>query len=45
MNIANLVAALKEQRGRIDEAMAALGGLGSPARRGRPSKAASTAGR
>jgi hypothetical protein len=42
MDIASLVAALKEQRTRIDHAVAALEALGSPARRGRPSKAAST---
>ena len=40
MDIAIVVAALKEQRTRIDHAIAALEGLGSPARRGRPSKAA-----
>ena len=34
MDIANVVAALKEQRTRIDHAIAALGGFGSPARRG-----------
>ena len=45
MDIANVVAALKEQRTRIDHAIAALEGLGSPARRGRPSKAAATTGR
>ena len=44
MDIANVVAALKEQRTRIDHAIAALEGLGSPARRGRPSKAAATTG-
>ena len=31
MDIANVVAALKEQRTRIDHAIAALEGLGSPA--------------
>ncbi len=45
MDIANVVAALKEQRTRIDRAIAALEGLGSPGRRGRPSKAAATTGR
>ena len=45
MDIANVVAALKEQRTRIDHAIAALEGLGSPARRGRPPKAGSTTGR
>ena len=33
MDIANVVAALKEQRTRIDQAIAALEGLGSPAGR------------
>ena len=45
MDIANVVAALKEQRTRIDHAIAALEGLGSRARRGRPPKAAATTGR
>jgi hypothetical protein len=45
MDIGNVVAALKEERGRIDKAIAALEGLGSPARRGRPPKAATTRGR
>ncbi len=45
MDIANVVAALKEQRTRIDHAIAALEGLGSPARRGRPPKTGSTTGR
>ena len=45
MDIANGVAALKEQRTRIDHAIAALEGLGSPARRGRPPKTGSTTGR
>ena len=45
MDIANVVAALKEQRSRIDQAIAALEGPGSPARRGRPPKAAATTGR
>jgi len=45
MDIANVVAALKEQRTRIDDAIAALEGVGSPGRRGRPSKAAATTGR
>jgi hypothetical protein len=45
MDIANVVAALKEQRGRVDHAIAALEGLGSPARRGRPPKTSSTTGR
>ena len=42
MDIAGVVAALKEQRTRIDQAIAALEGLSSGARRGRPSKAVST---
>jgi hypothetical protein len=42
MDIASLVAALKEQRTRIDHAVAALEALSSPARRGRPSQATST---
>ena len=45
MDIANVVAALKEQRTRIDQAIAALEGPGSPARRGRPPKTGSTSGR
>jgi hypothetical protein len=45
MDIANVVAALKEQRTRIDGAIAALGGVGSPRRRGRPSRASATTGR
>ena len=45
MDLAKVVAALKEQRTRIDHAIAALEGLGSPGRRGRPSKAAATKGR
>ena len=45
MDIAKVVAALKEQRTRIDHAIAALEGLGSPARRGHPPKAGSTTGR
>jgi hypothetical protein len=45
MDIANVVAALKLERGRIDRAIAALEGLGSSARRGRPPKAVSTASR
>ena len=45
MDIANVVAALKEQRTRIDHAIAVLEGLGSPGRRGRPPKTTSTAGR
>ena len=45
MDIGNVVAALKQERGRIDRALAALGGLSSPARRGRPPRAVSTAGR
>ena len=44
MDIANVVAALKEQRTRIDHAIAALEGMGSPARRGRPPKTSSTTG-
>jgi hypothetical protein len=42
MDIANVVAALKEQRTRIHQAIIALEGLSSPHRRGRPAKAAST---
>ena len=42
MDIGGVVAALKEQRTRIDHAVAALEGLSSPARRGRPPKAPST---
>ncbi len=42
MDTASIVAALKEQRNRIDHAVAALEGLGSPARRGRPPKGPST---
>ena len=45
MDIEDVVAALKEQRTRIDHAIAALEGLGSPARRGRPPKTGSTSGR
>jgi hypothetical protein len=45
MDIAGVVAALKEQRTRIDQAIAALEGLNSAARRGRPPKAVSTASR
>jgi hypothetical protein len=45
MDIANVVAALKEQRSRIDRAIAALEGLGSHARRGRPPKTGSNSGR
>ena len=45
MDIRNVVAALKEERGRIDKAIAAVEGLGSPVRRGRPPKAVSTASR
>ena len=45
MDIANVVAALKEERGRIDKAIAVLESLGSAGRRGRPPKAISTAGR
>jgi hypothetical protein len=45
MDIAIVVAALKEQRTRIDHAIAALEGVSSPGRRGRPSKAAATTGR
>lgn len=45
MDIADVVKALKEQRTRIDHAIAALEGPGSPGRRGRPSKAAATTGR
>jgi hypothetical protein len=45
MDIANIVAALKEQRTRIDQAIVALEGLSSPHRRGRPAKAASTTAR
>ncbi len=42
MNIESIVSALKEQRGRIDQAVAALEGIGSPGRRGRPPKTTST---
>jgi hypothetical protein len=45
MDIPNVVAALKEQRTRIDQAIVALEGLSSPHRRGRPARAASTPGR
>ena len=45
MDIANVVAALKEQRTRIDHAIAALEGVGSRARRGRPPKTGSPTGR
>ena len=45
MDMANVVAALKEQRTRIDHAIVALEGLGSPARRGRPPKKGSPTGR
>jgi hypothetical protein len=45
MDIANVVAALKEQRTRIEHAVAALEGLGSSARRGRPPKTRSATGR
>ena len=41
MDIAGVVAALKEQRTRIDQAIAALEGLSSAVRRGRPPKAIS----
>jgi hypothetical protein len=42
MNIESIVSALKEQRGRIDQAVTALEGIGSRARRSRPPKATST---
>jgi hypothetical protein len=42
MDIGNVVAALKQERGRIDRAIAALEGLSSAVRRGRPPKAVST---
>ncbi len=42
MNIESIVSALKEQRGRIDQAVAALEAIGAPGRRGRPPKATST---
>ena len=45
MDISTIVAALKEQRTRVENAIAALGGLGSAARRGRPPKTGSTYGR
>jgi hypothetical protein len=45
MDIANIVAALEEQRTRIDHAIAALEGLGSAARRGRPPKTGAGTGR
>ena len=45
MDIRNVVAALKQERGRIDRAIAALEGLSSPARRGRPPRTVSTASR
>ena len=45
MDLAKVVAALKEQRTRIDHAIAALEGMGAPARRGRPPKTRSTTGR
>jgi hypothetical protein len=45
MDIANVVAALKEERGRIDKAIAALESLGSAGRRGRPPRAVATASR
>ena len=45
MDIGSIVAALKEQRTRIDHAIAALEGLGPRARRGRPPKTSSTTGR
>ena len=41
MDITTVVQALKERRSRIDRAIAALERLASPARRGRPPKAAS----
>ena len=45
MDIANVVAALMEQRTRIDQAIVALEGRSSPHRRGRPAKAALTSSR
>ena len=45
MDIGNVVAALKQERDRIDRAIAALEGLSSAVRRGRPPKAVSTTGR
>jgi len=45
MEIANVVAALKEQRTRIDHAIAAIEGLGSHARRGRRPKTGARTGR
>lgn len=45
MDISNAVAALKEHRTRIDQAIVVLDGRSSPHRRGRPAKAASTIGR
>jgi hypothetical protein len=45
MDIAGVVAALRQQRTRIDHAIAALEGISSSGRRGRPPKAISTAGR
>jgi|SRR6516162_89476 len=45
MEIASVVAALKEQRARMDQAIAALEGVGHGPRRGRPPKAVPGAGR
>lgn len=45
MDLTNIVAALKEQRTRVDQAIAALEGVASPSQRGRPPKAASNIGR
>ena len=39
MDIASVVVALKEQRDRLDQAIAALESVGHGGRRGRPSKA------
>ena len=43
MDIQSLLSELKTERNRIDQAVSALEGLSSPARRGRPAKAKPTA--
>ena len=45
MDIESVVTALKQQRARIDQAIAALEGTGRGGRRGRPPKRVSAAGR
>ena len=45
MDIESVVTALKQQRARIDQAIAALEGVGQGGRRGRPRKPGAAAGR